>query len=53
MPSPPKEKKSGFSSVDFLGDLEITDVKKFTKALFGGLGRAKAFGCGLMLVRRI
>ena len=48
-----KEKKSGFSSVDFLGDLEITDVEKFTKALFGGIGRAKAFGCGLMLVRRV
>ena len=45
--------KSGFSSVDFLGDLEITDVEKFTKVLFGGIGRAKAFGCGLMLVRRI
>ena len=29
-----KGKKSGFSSVDFLGDLEITDVEKFTKALF-------------------
>jgi CRISPR system Cascade subunit CasE len=45
--------KSGFNSVDFLGDLEITDVEKFTKALFGGVGRAKAFGCGLMLVGRI
>ena len=48
-----KGKKSGFSSVDFLGDLEITDVEKFTNALFVGIGRAKAFGCGLMLVRRI
>ena len=48
-----KGKKSGFSSVDFLGDLEITDVGKFTDVLFGGIGRAKAFGCGLMLVRRI
>ncbi len=47
------KKKSGFSSVDFLGDLEIIDVEKFTKALFRGIGRAKAFGCGLMLVRRI
>lgn len=44
--------KSGFSSVDFLGDLEITDVERFTKALFGGIGRAKAFGCGLVIVRR-
>ncbi len=48
-----KGKKSGFSSVDFLGDLDIIDVEKFTKALFGGIGRAKAFGCGLMLVKRI
>jgi len=45
--------KSGFSSVDFVGDLEITDVVQFTKALFGGIGRAKAFGCGLLLIRRI
>jgi CRISPR system Cascade subunit CasE len=48
-----KEKKSGFSSVDFLGNLEITDVEKFTKALFSGIGPAKAFGCGLLLIRRI
>lgn len=45
--------RSGFSSVDFLGDLEVTNVEKFGAALFGGIGRAKAFGCGLMLVRRI
>ena len=45
--------KSGFSSVDFIGNLEITDVDKFAKALFGGIGRAKAFGCGLLLIRRI
>ena len=48
-----KGKKSGFSSVDFLGDLEVTDVEKFTEALFEGIGRAKAFGCGLMMVRMI
>lgn len=48
-----KGKKSGFSSMDFLGNLEIIDVKKFTKALFGGIGRSKAFGCGLLLIRRI
>ena len=48
-----KEKKSGFSSVDFLGDLEIIDVEKFAKAVFGGIGRAKAFGCGLLLIRRV
>ena len=48
-----KGKKSGFSSVDFLGDLKITDVENFTSALFKGVGRAKAFGCGLLLIRRI
>ena len=47
-----KGKKSGFSSVDYAGDLEITDVDIFKKALFEGIGRSKAFGCGLMLVRR-
>ncbi len=48
-----KDKKSGFSSVDFTGDLIITDVDKFKTALFNGIGRSKAFGCGLMLVKRI
>ncbi len=48
-----KGKKSGFSSVDFVGELEITDVEVFKKALFEGIGRSKAFGCGLMLVKRI
>lgn len=45
--------KSGFSSVDFTGSLEVTDIEKFIKALFEGIGRAKAFGCGLLLIRRI
>ena len=48
-----KRIRSGFSSVDFTGNLEVTDVDRFTKALFGGIGRAKAFGCGLLLIRRI
>lgn len=45
--------KSGFSSVDFTGELEITDITKFRDALFNGIGRSKAFGCGLLLVRRV
>ncbi|OAI10238.1 type I-E CRISPR-associated protein Cas6/Cse3/CasE [Methylomonas methanica] len=47
-----KGEKSGFSSVDFTGELQITDPDKFRQTLFGGLGRAKAFGCGLLMVRR-
>jgi len=48
-----KRIKSGFSSVDFIGNLAVTDVDKFTKALFGGIGRSKAFGCGMMMVKRV
>jgi CRISPR system Cascade subunit CasE len=48
-----KGKKAGFSSVDFTGELQVTDVFKFEQALFQGIGRSKAFGCGLMLIRRI
>lgn len=40
-----------FSTVDFSGILEVIDPIAFKKALFGGIGHAKAFGCGLMLVR--
>ncbi|MDD2773418.1 MAG: type I-E CRISPR-associated protein Cas6/Cse3/CasE [Elusimicrobiales bacterium] len=47
-----KDKKSGFSSVDFTGELQITDTVKFEQALFQGIGRSKAFGCGLLMVRR-
>lgn len=42
-----------FSSIDYSGTLEVTDVELFRKALFAGIGHAKAFGCGLMLIRRV
>lgn len=43
-----------FSTLDFNGILMVTDPNAFIqKALFGGVGPAKGFGCGLMLVRRI
>ncbi len=42
-----------YSSMDFTGFLEVTDSDLFTKTLMSGVGPAKAFGCGLMLVRRI
>ena len=35
------------------GKLKIVDIDRFKKALFQGIGSAKAFGCGLMIVRRI
>jgi len=39
-------------TLDFEGKLTVTDTGLFIKALFQGIGSAKAFGCGLLLVRR-
>ncbi|MCK9609141.1 MAG: type I-E CRISPR-associated protein Cas6/Cse3/CasE [Methylomonas sp.] len=48
-----KGQKSGFSTIDFTGDMQIPDSEKFRQTLFNGLGRAKAFGCGLLMVKRL
>jgi CRISPR system Cascade subunit CasE len=50
-----KQAKSAirYSTVDFQGLLTVTDSQLFVnEALFKGIGKAKAFGCGLMLVKR-
>lgn len=41
-----------FSSVDYEGLVEVLDPAALAGALRDGIGRAKAFGCGLLLVRR-
>ncbi len=48
-----KGRTAGFSSVDFEGEIEVSNPALFVEVLFSGIGPAKAFGCGLMLVRRI
>lgn len=40
-------------TVNYKGILCITDEIKFKKAYANGIGSAKAFGCGLMLIRRL
>lgn len=40
-----------FSSLDVRGLLQVADVDRFRQTLFSGLGPAKSFGCGLLLVR--
>ena len=47
------KKEIRFSSVDYSGVLEVLDIELFRTALFGGIGHAKAFGCGLMLIRAV
>ena len=48
-----KDAKLRFSSVDFSGELTVLDTDRFGAALREGIGHAKAFGCGLLLVRRL
>ena len=45
-------KPAQFSQVDFTGLLTVADPAAFLPALAVGFGRARAFGCGLMLIRR-
>lgn len=41
-----------FSTLEFEGLLEVTDPVAFVAKIRSGFGPAKAFGCGLMLLRR-
>lgn len=41
------------STLDFDGNLVVSDHARFLEALLLGVGRAKGFGCGLLLVRRL
>lgn len=41
-----------FGTLDFDGLIEVTDPALFLAKLGDGFGKAKAFGCGLMLIRR-
>lgn len=50
---PEKDRNAGFSSMDYEGILTVADPEAFTQMLILGLGPSKAFGCGLMLIRRI
>lgn len=38
---------------DLRGALEVVDADRFRARVLAGFGRAKAFGCGLMLLRRV
>ncbi|MBC6442689.1 MAG: type I-E CRISPR-associated protein Cas6/Cse3/CasE [Rhodobacteraceae bacterium] len=42
-----------FGILDMMGRIEITDASSFLRQLARGFGRAKSFGCGLMLIRRV
>jgi CRISPR system Cascade subunit CasE len=53
---PPRPRKAGqmrIGVLDFDGVLTVTDPQRFLAALAAGFGRAKAYGCGLMLIARV
>lgn len=41
-----------FSTIDYRGHLQVSDVEKFKIALIQGIGPAKSFGCGLLLIKK-
>ena len=47
-----RRNRPDFGILDLSGQLEVTDPEAFLAQLVKGFGRAKAFGCGLMLIRR-
>jgi len=44
--------KAGYSSLDFTGKISITNIDLLQKLLKNGIGKSKAFGCGLMMIQR-
>lgn len=48
----PRKGQPQFGILDLSGRIEVTDPTAFLGHLPLGFGRAKAFGCGLMLIRR-
>lgn len=48
----PRKGQPQFGVLDLTGSLTVTDPKAFVEQVGRGFGRAKAFGCGLMLIRR-
>ena len=42
-----------FGILDLAGEIAVTKPEVFLPALAAGFGRAKAWGCGLMLIRRV
>jgi CRISPR system Cascade subunit CasE len=51
IPRAKRESAIEFSQIEYAGELTVTDPEKLQVALFQGIGKAKTYGCGLMLVR--
>lgn len=49
----PRRGQPQFGIIEVAGRLDVTDPALFLESVGRGFGRAKAFGCGLMLIRRL
>lgn len=49
---PRQNERVSFSTVVIEGRLVVTEPDAFRNALFNGIGTAKGFGCGLLMIRR-
>ncbi len=47
------KQQARFLSVELSGELQVHDPERFVAMLSTGIGAAKAFGCGLMLIRPV
>jgi CRISPR system Cascade subunit CasE len=47
------QKEIRFSSIDLTGVLTVTDKNQFLETLEKGIGHARSFGCGLLLVKPV
>ncbi len=48
-----REESINFSTANFAGELIVTQPELFSSALYNGIGHAKVFGCGLLLVKKV
>lgn len=51
-PAKPTSSPMSFSTLDYDGMLVVREPAAFLSAVVRGFGASKAYGCGLMLIRR-
>lgn len=49
---PEKNRKAGYASLDLTGKISISNSELFYSLLKRGVGKSKAFGCGLIMIQR-
>lgn len=48
-----KGQRIEYSSLDYQGTAQVVDPKLLCTALINGVGRARGFGCGLLMIKRM